>query len=92
MDDQTNVGRSPSRLEKALSLLDPPSRRVVSLWLEGKTDGEVAASLGLPERIVAALRARALACLRDSIALEAPPESPLESPLEGRDAPAEPAG
>lgn len=63
-----------SRLENALDLLDPQSRQVIELWLEGKTSSDVAEQLALPERAIEAIRIRAIVKAREFIAQQEPPE------------------
>jgi len=72
MDDQSNAVNTRSRLDDALALLDPQSRQVVRLWLEGEGDGEVAVRMDLPEPIVASIRSRSLSRVQESIARESP--------------------
>jgi len=70
--------RPRNRLEEALSLLDPPSRRVMELWLQGATVGDMATQLALPTRALEVMRKRAIAKVREFIAQRAAPESPEE--------------
>jgi len=72
MDDQSNAVNTRSRLDDALALLDPQSRQVVRLCLEGEGDGEVAVRLDLPESVVASIRSRSLSRVQESIARESP--------------------
>ena len=55
---------NPSRLDEALSKLDPETRRVVELWLEGVSQSEAAEMLGLNERAFAVARMNAVERLR----------------------------
>lgn len=64
-----------SRLDNALSQLDPQSRQIMELWLEGVTDSDVASQLALPERVVEVIRTRTFWLVRELIARQAPPES-----------------
>lgn len=54
----------PSRFDEALSKLDPESRRVIDLWIEGLSHSEVAEILGLTERACAIVRLRAIEQVR----------------------------
>lgn len=54
-----------SRLDNALAQLDPQSRQIMELWLEGVTDSDVASQLALPERVVEVIRARAFWQVRE---------------------------
>lgn len=55
---------NPRRLDEALSQLDPETRRVVELWLEGLSHSEAAEMLGLTERAFAIVRLNAIERLR----------------------------
>lgn len=78
-----------SRLDNALAQLDPQSRQIMELWLEGVTDSDVASQLALPERVVEVIRARAFWQVRELIARQPPPESreiiekPIDQTLQG---------
>ena len=62
---------NPSRLGEALSQLDPETRRVVELWLEGLSHSEAAEILGLTERAFAIVRLNAIDRLRRLLGQEA---------------------
>jgi DNA-directed RNA polymerase specialized sigma24 family protein len=51
-----------------MSELEPQARRVMELWLEGRSHAEVAAIVGLPPRAIAAIRSASLRRLRERIA------------------------
>jgi hypothetical protein len=53
-----------NRLEEALAKLDPESRRVIKVWLEGLSHAEAAKILGLTERAFALIRLNAIERLR----------------------------
>ena len=63
-----------SRLNDAMALLDPQSRRVMELWLEGASPDEISHTLGLSERAVMVIRGSSLWILRDLIARRPTPE------------------
>lgn len=63
-----------SRLDDAMALLDPRSRHVMELWLEGESHQEIAKIIGLPEQAIALIRRSSLWRLRDLIALKAAAE------------------
>ena len=63
-----------SRLENALALLDLQSRRVIELWLKGKTSSDVAEEMALPERAIEVIRIRAIVKAREFISQQEPPE------------------
>lgn len=67
--------RPHSRLDDALALLDPLSRQIMELWLQGATSGDIERQLALPSRILEVMRARSLTKVREFIAQQAPPES-----------------
>jgi DNA-directed RNA polymerase specialized sigma24 family protein len=60
-----------NRLEEALAKLDPESRRVVEVWLEGLGHSEAAEMLGLSERAFAVVRMNAIERLRRLLGQEA---------------------
>lgn len=69
-----------SRLNDAMALLDPQSRRVMELWLEGASPDEISHTLGLSGRAVMVIRGSSLWILRDLIAQKPTPED-TESPV-----------
>lgn len=70
--------RPRSRLENALALLDPQSRQIMELWLQGATSGEIAMQLDLSPRAFEVMRSRVLFKVREFIAGQPPPPSPEE--------------
>jgi len=46
---------APGRLGEAMALLDPQSRRLMELWLEGLTRQEIATELQLCEETVSTI-------------------------------------
>ncbi len=52
------------RLEEALAKLEPESRRVIEVWLEGLSHSEAAEILGLSERAFAVARINAIDKMR----------------------------
>jgi DNA-directed RNA polymerase specialized sigma24 family protein len=54
----------PNSLEKALAKIDPESRGVIEVWLEGLSHSEAAEVLGLSERAFAVVRVNAIERLR----------------------------
>ncbi len=63
-----------SRLDNAMALLDPRSRHIMELWLDGESLAEIAEIIGLPERAVAVIRGSSIWRLRELIALQGPTE------------------
>lgn len=57
-----------SRLDGAMALLDARSRQIMKLWLEGRSLGEIAETIGLPEQAVAVIRGSSILRLRDLLA------------------------
>jgi DNA-binding CsgD family transcriptional regulator len=76
MDARETSVSQVSRLDDALALLDPRSRRVMELWLEGASPDEISHSLGLPGRAVIVIRRSSLWMLRDLIAQRPTPDDP----------------
>lgn len=54
----------PEQLKQAIANLPPDERKVVQLWLDGKTFGEIGQELGISTHRVRSLWKRALARLR----------------------------
>jgi len=52
MNGSTHRAEAPGRLGEAMALLDPQSRRLMELWLEGLTPKEIATELQLCEEAV----------------------------------------
>lgn len=74
MQTEESGRENHSRLDNAMALLDPQSRRIMELWLEGTGVGEIAESLGLTERTVTVIRNSSLWKLREWIANQPCPE------------------
>jgi DNA-binding NarL/FixJ family response regulator len=55
MNGSTHRVEAQGRLGKAMALLDPQSRRLMELWLEGLTRKEIAMELQLCEETVSAI-------------------------------------
>lgn len=62
-----------TRLEEAMARLSPQSRRVMELWLQGASHGEIGQTLGLSERTIKVIRDSSLWKLRELIARNAHP-------------------
>jgi DNA-binding NarL/FixJ family response regulator len=55
MNGSTHRVEAQGRLGKAMALLDPQSRRLMELWLEGLTPQEIATELQLCEETVSTI-------------------------------------
>lgn len=55
MNGSTHRIETQGRLGEAMALLDPQSRRLMELWLEGLTRKEIATELQLCEETVSAI-------------------------------------
>ena len=74
MDAHETNATPVSRLDDAMALLDPQSRRVMELWLDGASPDEISHALGLSERAVMVIRGSSLWKVRDLIAQRPTPE------------------
>ena len=55
MNSSTHRTKTQGRLGEAMALLDPQSRRLMELWLEGLTRKEIATELQLCEETVSTI-------------------------------------
>lgn len=67
MDTHETSATPVSRLDGAMALLDPQSRRVMKLWLDGASPAEISHALSLSERDVMVIRGSSLWKVRDLI-------------------------
>jgi DNA-directed RNA polymerase specialized sigma24 family protein len=74
MDAHETNAMPVSRLDDAMALLDPQSRRVMELWLDGASPEEISHTLGLSERAVMVIRGSSLWKMRNVIAQRPTPE------------------
>jgi RNA polymerase sigma factor (sigma-70 family) len=72
-NEQEKISSPRSRLDEALDQLDDRVRRVMELWLAGRSHAEIADILGISERGARVLRAAAARQMRRSIAAMPPP-------------------
>lgn len=80
MDGEETRFSRRSRLDEAMESLDHSSRHMMTLWLAGKSDREIASALGLAERDLAGLLADASRQLRERITeLDPPARQPAQS-------------
>jgi len=73
---KNDTNEPPSRLHEALAVLDPQSRRIVELWLDGLSSRDIATQLAIPERTLEVMRVRLVARVRELIAQAASDEAP----------------
>ena len=67
-DEAETQIETPNRLGSAMALLDPQSRRLMELWLQGRSRTEIAAEMRLSEDTASSLIDRAFHELRRMLA------------------------
>jgi hypothetical protein len=68
MEHHSRDSGGQSRLEDAMASLDPLSRKIMQLWLDGLDRTAIAAEMGLGEEIVSAVSTTAYDQLRAAMA------------------------
>lgn len=74
MQTQESGTRVQSRLDNAMAELDPQSRQVMEMWLDGADPVEIAETLGLSERAVTVIRDSSVCKLREAITAQPCPD------------------